>query len=93
MTAKVGPIALCMLAVLQQHAFAQTANSNVKTMIDAARHLESQAFLLVKRSTVRSPVAVIFGYVDNEAACHEIAATLTASGAAGTFECDAIHPQ
>ncbi|HEX9789779.1 MAG TPA: hypothetical protein VGA60_03875 [Kiloniellales bacterium] len=70
---------------------------NVKIMLEAARMLElsrasdGYAYLLVKQETVRAPVAVIFGYVDNAAACKEIAEVLSIAPRAGTFKCNPIY--
>ena len=51
---------------------------------------ENRAILLIKDDTTpRSPVALIFGYWDNEAACSEIAEAL--DGQVGSFQCDAIY--
>lgn len=70
---------------------------NIRIMLEAARELElssaadGHAYLLVKQETVRAPVAVIFGYVDNAAAYEEIADTLSHALRAGTFRCQAVY--
>jgi hypothetical protein len=75
----------------------QTPDGNLQEMLEAARKLEypewsdNRAWLLEKLETIRSPVAVVFGYADNGAACSQIAAVLTASGVAGGFECSPIY--
>jgi hypothetical protein len=71
------------------------ADKNIEIMVQAARRLQlspetdGHAYMLVKQETVRAPVAVIFGYVDNAAACAEIAEVLSDAPRAGTFKC---HP-
>lgn len=71
------------------------AESNLRKMVDAARSLtwslpDNRAQLLVKLETIESPVAVIFGYADNAAACHQIATVLSKTvSRAGTFQ---YHP-
>ena len=57
------------------------ADQNEEIMAEAARNLhhslpENRAYFLEKRETVKSQVAVIFGYVDNAAACEQIASIL-----------------
>lgn len=69
---------------------------NLQTMLEASRALnfdtsQDRAYLLEKQETVRTPVAVVFGYGDNRAACEEIATILSSSGDAGTFECVPVY--
>ena len=54
--------------------WADRVNDNLQIMLTAARQLhfdlpDERAFLLVKQETTVAPVAVIFGYADNAAAC------------------------
>jgi hypothetical protein len=75
-------------------AAADRVDDNLQRMLEAARQLEyadGNAWLLEKLETIRAPVAVVFGYADNEAACRQIADLLSASGQAGTFECVPIY--
>lgn len=75
-------------------AMADRVDDNLQRMLEAARQLEytgDGAWLLEKLDTIRAPVAVVFGYADNGAACREIAVVLSASGVAGTFECTPIY--
>ena len=70
--------------------------TNLQIIVNSANGMEfsdpeNKPYLLVKRGLIRSPVALIFGYWDNEAACDELAHTLSQSGTAGTFICDAIY--
>ncbi|OHC53345.1 MAG: hypothetical protein A3D16_19465 [Rhodobacterales bacterium RIFCSPHIGHO2_02_FULL_62_130] len=77
---------------------ADDTDGNVKVMIDAARQLtwdswmgDNRASLLVKQETVVAPVAVVFGYADNAAACEELARVLSQSQlGVGTFKCQPI---
>ncbi len=68
---------------------------NLQKMVTAAQSLERSMFadgytyMLVKQGTVRSPVAIMFGYLDNAVACEEIADILNEAETAGTFKC---HP-
>jgi len=69
---------------------------NLETMIEAAKQLEwvlpeNRAYLLVKNETIESPVGVIFGYVDNRAACQEIAEALSNPVRVGIFQCAPIY--
>lgn len=85
------PLALTMATT----AFADTSE-NLQHALDAANEMkwvleENRAFLLIKRGAVRSEVGLIFGYVDNERACEQIAAVLSLSGTVGEFVCDAIQ--
>lgn len=70
---------------------------NQRIMIEAARKLEftgafdGRAYMLLKREAGGSPVAVVFGYVDNAAACDEIAEALSNPLRVGTFKCAPIY--
>ena len=74
-------------------------DSNIQIMTDAARKLtwysweaDNRANLLVKQETEIAPVAVIFGYADNSAACEALANALSMPTArAGTFKCQPIY--
>jgi hypothetical protein len=86
---------LAGVATLMLLAGAASAN-NERIMADAALQLrwdyQNRAFFLVKQETIVSPVAVIFGYADNAAACEEMASALSRPEArAGTFECVPIY--
>lgn len=73
---------------------ADRIDGNLQRMLEAARQLEdpdNRAWLLEKLETIRTPVAVVFGYGDNGAACRQIAEVLSESGTAGTFECVPIY--
>lgn len=75
-------------------ATADRVDDNLQRMLEAARQLEytdDRAWLLEKLETIRAPVAVVFGYGDNGAACKQIAEVLSASGVAGTFECVPVY--
>ena len=75
-------------------ALADRVDDNLQLMLEAARKLEyadDRAWLLEKLETIRAPVAVVFGYGDNGAACTQIAEALSESGTAGTFECVPIY--
>jgi hypothetical protein len=73
------------------------ADKNLQIMLDAARKLEPahsnwpHAFMLVKTSIVRSPVAVVFGYIDNGAACEELATGLNQVYPQHRYECDEVY--
>ncbi len=69
---------------------------NLDILVDAARRLEfalpeNKAFLLIKNESVTAPVALVFGYVDNDAACTEIIETLNDPVRIGTFRCEPIE--
>jgi len=75
--------------------YAGEADENLKVMVDAARKMdyilpENRAYLLIKKEVVISPIGIIFGYVDNAAACQQLAEVLSSSGRVGTFDCSAI---
>ena len=77
-------------------AYADRVDDNLQIMLDAARQLdlalpEDRVFLLVKQETTVAPVAIVFGYADNGAACEALAMTLSASGRDGTFKCQPIY--
>ena len=75
--------------------FPVVAEENTILVLDAARKMDwpydNSAYLLIKRGTVRSEVALVFGYVDNEGACSQIALALTEDGTVGSFECDRVQ--
>ncbi len=83
----------CLIVTsLCQSAHADRADANVQIMIDAARKLEfalpeNRAYLLVKHATDISAVGVIFGYVDNAAACEQIAEASSNLLRVGTYKC------
>jgi hypothetical protein len=73
------------------------SDQNIQIMTDAARHLswaawmgENRANLLIKQETIAAPVAVVFGYADNAAACEALARALSQSPGVGTFKCQPI---
>lgn len=85
--------AIALIAITPM-ARADRVDANLQQMLEAARQLEypdNGAWLLEKLETIRAPVAVVFGYGDNEAACKQIADVLSASGKVGTFECVPIY--
>jgi len=94
-----GGIMACIFVVshfqLAYAGIADKADKNVRIMIEATRKLdyalpENRSYLLVKNETIAAPVGVIFGYVDNAAACEGIAAALSRSLGVGTFKCSPI---
>lgn len=84
---------------------ADEENTNLRKVIEVARSFEwpageteRPAYLLVKTRTVRSPVALVFGYGDNWQACQELATDLTAAANARAlspgpdlYVCDAVY--
>ena len=89
----IASIALSVALLLSPNSHAGEADNNVLAMMHAARSLkysqpEARACMLEK-AVSGSQVAVVFGYVDNKAACEQIAGALTESLAAGPFKC---HP-
>lgn len=87
---------VAIMALMTLPASAESVEDNLQRMLEAARGLSfedppARAFLLEKLATMRSPVAVVFGYADNAAACDEVASALSASGTAGTFQCSPIY--
>ncbi len=71
-------------------------DKNVRIMIEAARKLEhslqeNRSYLLIKNETIASPVGVIFGYMDNVAACEQIADALSNPVRVGTLKCSPIY--
>jgi len=95
-----------VLAVLVAFsAQADEENTNLRKVIEVARSLdwpagetERRAYLLVKTRTVRSPVALVFGYADNWQACQELAFDLTVAANARAlspgpdlYVCDAVY--
>ena len=84
------------LCILCSGTAAAGTDNNIEIMLNAAKSLEytfpeNRAYLLIKQETVVSPVAVVFGYMDNHAACLELAGVLSSSGSVGTFQCSAIY--
>jgi hypothetical protein len=74
-------------------------DDNVRAMMQAARSLQfnspvdapaNKAYMLEKQGTIRSQVAVIFGYADNASACEQIAKALTESRVA-EFQCHPVY--
>ncbi len=100
-------VALCCF-VIAQSASAGDVEENARVMEKAARSLtfslpDNRAYMLEKQSGLVgdagwSQLAVIFGYVDNGAACRDIADALTEKsvllrkvyGFADKFECNPI---
>ncbi len=84
---------LCCLASAKAE---DRVDRNLSIIVEAARKLEfspasdGYAYLLINKETVLSPVAIVFGYVDNSAACEEIAQTLTNAPRSGTFQCQPV---
>ena len=81
MTKRIFALTALLVVICLPQLAAADADKNLETMIEAARQLEfalpeNRAYLLVKNETIESPVGVIFGYVDNRAACQEIAEAL-----------------
>ncbi|NIA67774.1 hypothetical protein HBA54_04150 [Pelagibius litoralis] len=76
---------------------ADRVDQNLQIIVEAAKdlsfpdHADNRAYLLIKQETIRSPVGVIFGYADNEAACEQIASVLSAVLDVGTFKCGPIY--
>lgn len=98
MSFKVGCCAAPLFLSLLTGAGWADADQNTLTMVDAARQLtwetsvDNRAQLLVKQETVVAPVAVIYGYGDNAAACEELAYALSQpSSMVGTFECQPVY--
>jgi hypothetical protein len=101
---KVARILLVLVAAaftLNGAAAEDRVDRNLQIMLEAARNLEwgggpdldQRAYILVKSHTVRSPVGIIFGYVDNEAACQQIAKELSDARMplVDSFECDPVY--
>ena len=78
-------VAIFTVAILLVTSVAVRAepDKNLQIMLQAARSLifsdeGNRAYLLIKRSSIAaSEVAVIFGYLDNRAACKELAEAMT----------------
>lgn len=92
MTIKVGSCVAILALTLGSGAGQADPDGNVRIMVDAARELtwgsENRAYLLVKQETTVAPVAVVFGYADNAAACEELATALSQPASrVGTFKC------
>lgn len=95
MSKKVGFCAAILALFLASGASQADPDRNVRLMVDAARELswgrENRAYLLVKQETTVAPVAVVFGYADNAAACEELAHALSQpTSRVGTFKCQPI---
>ena len=92
---------IAVILALGAHQIAQAqqyskVDQNVEIIADAARKLhfalpENRAYFLEKRATIRSEVAVFFGYLDNAAACEQIARILSESLNVGPFGCRPIY--
>ncbi len=92
---------IAVFLALGAHQIAQAqqysrVDQNVEVMVDAARKLrfalpENRAYFLEKSATIRSEVAVFFGYMDNAAACEQIARILSESLNVGPFACHSIY--
>lgn len=97
MTMRLIALMASMVTFSFPHLAAADADENLRIMTEAARQLkwpppENRAYLLVKSETIESPVGVIFGYVDNRAACKEIADALSNPTArVGTFQCHPVY--
>jgi len=98
MKIRIGVCAIIFGTALTSGATHADTDQNLQVMIDAARQLswsdwmgDNRAYFLVKQETQVAPVAVIFGYADNAAACEELASALSQPQArAGTFKCQPI---
>ncbi len=98
-------ILIAAVLLSAQAANAERVTTNIQKVIEAARTLEwpeepldQRAYLLVKTQSMRSPVALVFGYADNAQACDELATDLSraanaraASPIADLYVCDAIY--
>ena len=98
-------LALLLTVIPVAPAFSDRADQNLQRVLETGRSLEygseipnQRAYLLVKTQSVRSPVALIFGYVDNLAGCLELATDLSkAANARGLppgqdlYVCEAIY--
>lgn len=97
MTGRIFALTVFLTVICFPQLAAADSDENLETMIEAARQLEwvlpeNRAYLLVKNETIESPVGVIFGYVDNRAACQEIAEALSNPAArVGTFQCHPVY--
>ncbi len=85
-----------VFAMTLQGSAQNRADSNVKTMVNAARTLKyaiptNRPYILEKQKTVASEVAIIFGYADNRSACEQISEVLISSLRVGTFKCYPVH--
>lgn len=87
-------------------AYADRVDENLQRVLEAARSLnwddamspDQRAYLLVKTRTIRSPVALIFGYANNLEGCLELANDLTAAANArglspgpDLYACEAVY--
>jgi len=96
MTIKLGFCAAVVGLTLTSGASLADPDQNVSVMVEAAQQLswdyENRAYLLVKQEVAVAPVAVVFGYGDNAAACEELALALSdPRSRAGTFKCQPIY--
>lgn len=97
MTKRIFALTVFLTVICFPQLAAADSDKNLEIMIEAARQLEwvlpeNRAYLLVKNETIESPVGVIFGYVDNRAACQEIAEALSNPAArVGTFQCHPVY--
>jgi hypothetical protein len=94
----IGACATILGLMLTSGAAHADPDHNLQIMIDATRQLtwddwigDNLANLLVKQETIVTPVAVIFGYVDNAVACEALAHALSQpQSGLGTFKCQPI---
>jgi len=86
-----GLILFCAPATAQNK-----TDANLQIMLRAARSLafvlpENRPYMLEKQETITAEVALVFGYMDNRAACDQIADALSSSGRLGTFKCHPVY--
>src|SRR5437899_640346 len=92
----IGLVTTCSVFFINSNGQAQKVDSNVQTMEQAARTLrfslpENAAYMLERLTAFGdTEVAVIFGYVDNRAACRDISNALI-NGRVGDFSCRKIR--
>lgn len=95
-------MAAATVTIFATCAHAKDPDKNLQLALKAARDMsfyseDNRPFLLVKLGVIRSPIALVFGYADNEEGCAEIAedynraVAARALGAPVQFECDAIY--
>lgn len=95
-------MAALMVTTFATCASAQDPDGNLQLALKAAREMsfyseDNRPYLLVKLGVIRSPIALVFGYADNEDGCAEIAEDYNravaerASGTPAQFECDAVY--
>ena len=84
---------------------ADRVDDNLQMLLQAARQLEwaddspsKSAYLIVKMQTIKSPVALVFGYFDNFQACRELVddlnvqVSLRSSGSnSELYVCEAVY--